>query len=128
MSSGADAFFQPVSAARSRALERRLRRRRREAHIRLRLIADAALLSGHHAGQAPHVDAPAAMAGSNAAGQLRLDGLQLQFPELRQEVATLRCNLGGFTMDFHGCQNNTAASATGPTATLPGSDEIAGHE
>ena len=94
MSSGVDASFEPVPAARSRALERRLRRRRWEARNRLRLVADAALLSGHYASQVPRMGAPA-MTGDNVAGQQHLTGLQLQLYELRQELATLRRNLEG---------------------------------
>ena len=101
MPSGVDASFEPVPAARSRALERRLRRRRQEARIRLRLVADAAFLSGHHASQVPLVGAPA-MTG-NLAGQQRLTGLQLQLSEPRAEVATLRGNLEGLSVDSHGC-------------------------
>ena len=43
------------AAARSPAAERRLRKRRQEARIRMRLAADAALLASHHASQAPAV-------------------------------------------------------------------------
>ena len=44
-------------APRYRALERRLRRRRQEARLRLRLVADSVLLSKHHASRAPAVSA-----------------------------------------------------------------------
>ena len=41
------------AVARSPALERRLRKRRQEARLRMRLAADAALLAGHHASATP---------------------------------------------------------------------------
>ena len=44
---------EPASPRRSVALERRLRRRRQEARMRLRLAADAVVLSEHHASQVP---------------------------------------------------------------------------
>lgn len=43
----------PPAAARSTAMERRLRLRRQEARLRLKLLADSALLEAHHASQAP---------------------------------------------------------------------------
>ena len=65
---------------RSRALERRLRRRRQEARLRLRLVADSTLLARHHASRAPAVSAaPAAP--------------PLDAHDWRQEAAELRALL-----------------------------------
>ena len=55
----------PSAAARSVASERRLRLRRQEARLRLRLLADAALLEAHHASQAPRLPQPARGGGDN---------------------------------------------------------------
>ena len=65
-------------AGRSPAAERRLRQRRREARIRSRLAADAALLAGHHA------SAPCGQAALHA------DSLRGQLVALRAEVLELR--------------------------------------
>ena len=47
------AAAEPAPLRRSAALERRLRRRRQEARMRLRLAADAVVLCKHHASQVP---------------------------------------------------------------------------
>ena len=60
---------------RSRACERRLRKRRQEARLRLQLAADAALLAGHHA------SAPPSVLGVSSKAELEA---------LRAEVAALR--------------------------------------
>ena len=46
---------EPAPLRRSAALERRLRRRRQEARMRLRLVAGAVVLCKHHASQVPRV-------------------------------------------------------------------------
>ena len=70
------------TAPRSCAQERRLRRRRQEARIRLRLVADAAILAGHHASSPPRCQPPQPV--SVTQGELA---------DLREEVRTLRAQL-----------------------------------
>ena len=60
---------------RSRACERRLRKKRHEARLRLQLAADAALLAGHHASAPPSVPGTVSPA---------------ELAALRAEVASLR--------------------------------------
>ena len=89
MSSGGDASFEAVPAARSRALKRRLRRRNQEARIRLRLLADASLLSGHHASQVPLVAAPAST-GSAWRSPAAVTAFAEQVASLNAEVEGMR--------------------------------------
>ena len=72
-----------ASEPRSHALERRLRRRRQEARLRLRLVADCAVLQSHHASAAPAMPTQ---------GSLRseLGLLRTLVEELREELAVLR--------------------------------------
>ena len=67
----------------SHALERRLRRRRQEARLRLRLVADCAVPQSHHASAAPAMPAQ---------GSLRseLGLLRTLVEELREELAAMR--------------------------------------
>ena len=72
-----------ASEPRSHALERRLRRRRQEARLRLRLVADCAVLQSHHASAVPLMPPQ---------GSLRseLGLLHALVVALREEVAALR--------------------------------------
>ena len=70
------------AAARSPALERRLRKRRQEARLRMRLAADAALLAQHHAS-----DAPSAL----PSGYMLVS--QAELAALREDIATLRAQV-----------------------------------
>ena len=62
---------------RSRAMDRRLRLRRQEARLRVKLLSDVALLNEHHASAAPRFLAP---------------GLRRPVASAA-EVASLRCDL-----------------------------------
>ena len=86
MSNAAASPPEGAEAPRSRALERRLRRRRQEARLRLRLVADSSLLSLHHASRAPAVSAaPASSQPSH--------GWQREAEELRALLAVVRVEL-----------------------------------
>ena len=63
-------------------MERRLRRQRQEARLRLRLLSDAALLDAHHASQAPRM--PAYARGGVSEAEVR---------SLREELAAVRVQL-----------------------------------
>ena len=75
-----------VVAPRSPALERRLRQRRAEARIRLRILADSSLLSGHHASQVPRVAAAAART-------TELAGVLADIANMRAELLSVRTQL-----------------------------------
>ena len=89
-------------SGRSPALERRLRQRRADARVRLRLLSDCGLLAGHHASQPPRAASSATPVGEVAALRVLLGALALQLVEVRSEVAALR-----------------AASAPAEAATAP---------
>ena len=92
---GSNAELPPPLASppyvRSPALERRLRQRRADARLWLCLLPDCSLLASHHASLPPRA-ATSASSRDGEAAALRhlLSGLQLQFAELREEVASLR--------------------------------------
>ena len=77
-------------SGRSPALERRLRQRRADARVRLRLLSDCGLLAGHHASQPPRAVSSATPEGEVAALRVLIGALALQLVELRSEVAALR--------------------------------------
>ena len=91
---------------RSPALERRLRRRRAEARLRLRLVADASLLAHHHT--APPLPPAAALS---------------ELSELRRVVTTLQSQLARLQEDVAALarpamvDSEMAAAASGPAAT-----------
>ena len=89
----------PHAAARSPAQERRLRKRRQEARIRMRLAADAALLAGHHASPQP-VMLPQGFVYVS----------QAEFAVLREEVATLRALVGALQSGIAACQTSAVTS------------------
>ena len=70
---------------RSPAMERRLRRRRAEARLRLRLVADASLLSQHHTAPLP----PAAAHSELSELRRVVATLQSQFAKLQNDVAAM---------------------------------------
>ena len=78
-----------VVAPRSPALERRLRQRRAEARIRLRILADSSLLSGHHASQVPRVAAAAARTSELAAVLADAASLRAELGDVRIQLATV---------------------------------------
>ena len=93
-----------MEGPRSPALERRLRRRRAEARLRLRLVADASLLAHHHA-------AP-----------LRPAADLTEVSELRRVVTTLQSQLAQLQEHVEALIKAAAASeataaASGPAAT-----------
>ena len=87
----------PLAAARSTAMERRLRLRRQEARLRLKLLADAALLEAHHASQAPRMasmppcgpPAQPPLRVQLAALQARLDASEQRVDELSRSLQVL---------------------------------------
>ena len=87
----------PPAAARSTAMERRLRLRRQEARLRLKLLADAALLEAHHASQAPRMasmppcgpPAQPPLRVQFAALQARLDASEQRVDELSRSLQVL---------------------------------------
>ena len=102
-------------APRSRALERRLRRRRQEARLRLRLVADSVLLSQHHASRVPTFSA--APASTPRANEWKREAV-----ELRALLLDMREQLNAWLATRTASSTTAApASAAGPTATLPGS-------
>ena len=72
---------------RSHALERRLRRRRQEARLRLRLVADCAVLQSHHASEVPQVPRGARSVDDDVRGAL--DKLRRELLELRAHFESL---------------------------------------
>ena len=71
------------AAVRTAAMSRRLRARRQEARLRVRLLADAAILGEHHSSAVPRVV-------GLPRSDLRPDGLASQVVLLRQELRELR--------------------------------------
>ena len=69
-----------ASEPRTHALERRLRRRRQEARLRLRLVADCAVLQSHHASEVPQVPRGARSVDEDLRGAL--DKLRRELLEL----------------------------------------------
>ena len=59
-----------MESVRSSAKERRLRQKRSDARVRLRLAADAALLSEHHASAMPQQAAASALRGDKVVALL----------------------------------------------------------
>ena len=82
----------PSAAARSVASERRLRLRRQEARLRLRLLADAALLGAHHASQAPRLPQPTRGGGDSDA----------EARSLRNELVAMRSLLSALEAKIEG--------------------------
>ena len=79
------------AATRSPASERRLRKRRQEARIRIRLAADAALLAGHHASAVPSAPAPTAPPdGFVWVAQAELAAMRNDIAELKAQVHALQ--------------------------------------
>ena len=73
-------------------MERRLRQRRAEARVRLRILADSSLLSGHHASAVPLV-AAAPRASRAPVPSAVLEGLKCAISEATADVASLRGEL-----------------------------------
>ena len=93
LSPAVDVAMMPTAPApRSPALERRLRQRRAEARVRLRILADSSLLSGHHACAVPLV-AAAPRASRAPEPSALLEGLKCALSEAIADVASLRGEL-----------------------------------
>ena len=93
LSPAVDVAMMPnAPAPRSPALERRLRQRRAEARVRLRILADSSLLSGHHACAVPLV-AAAPRASRAPEPSALLEGLKCALSEAIADVASLRGEL-----------------------------------
>ena len=120
MSSVPAALPECDEAPRSRALERRLRRRRQEARLRLRLVADSVLLSQHHASRVPTFSA--APASTPPANEWKREAV-----ELRALLLDMREQLNALLATRTASSTTAApASAAGPTATPPGSGRTTG--
>ena len=75
--------------ARSAAMERRLRQRRADARIRVKILSDCQLLAVHHASGLPGVAVSDPLSEMASLRRL-LASLSLQLVELREEVKALR--------------------------------------
>ena len=99
------------------AMERRLRRRRQEARLRLRLLSDFACLERHHASAAPRF-AHAAAAAPSELGELRrvVETLLAQLTTMQAEVAALSRQAAGTAWVSAPA---AASAATAPPASSP---------
>ena len=99
------------------AMERRLRRRRQEARLRLRLLSDCACLERHHASAAPRL-AHAAAAAPSELGELRrvVETLLAQLTTMQAEVAALSRQAAGTAWVSAPA---IASAATAPPASSP---------
>ena len=104
--------------ARSAAMERRLRQRRADARIRVKILSDCQLLAVHHASGLPGVAVSDPLSEMASLRRL-LASLSQQLVELREEVKALRA---GPTAT---APTAASATATGPTATAPSASAAA---
>ena len=92
---------------RSPALERRLRKRRQEARLRMRLAADAALLAEHHASAPPGPGAPGL--------QAKVESLVVEVAALRQLVVSLQLLVRPASFGATPCDASIGAVCRGGT-------------
>ena len=108
---------------RSSAKERRLRQKRSDARIRLRLAADAALLSEHHASDIPQPAAHLPMRGSRVIELL--EQLVAQKGALFSVIASMNGWQAGV---FHGGANDTSGKMFSCNSeTIVVNDDLSGH-
>ena len=113
MASAAEASGAAV-AARSPAADRRLRQRRHEARLRLRLAQDAVVLACHHASAPPRLE-PA------RTSPAEIDALRGEIADLKGKLVALLKQVSDLLHGGHGLQVQAArAAASLPRAAGPG--------